>query len=102
MAATDGSSEPRAMTRGEGRDMRPKFSPDGTRLAFLSNREREWRNDLYVLNVGGGEATRVARLPRGVLDFDWSPDGTLVPLLARPDWPADPDLPPAKDDEETR
>jgi dipeptidyl aminopeptidase/acylaminoacyl peptidase len=98
----DGSAPPARMTRGPRRDQRPRFSPDGTRLAFLSNRERDWRNDLYVLNLGGGEAVRVAHLPRGILDFDWSPDGTRFTILGRPDWPADPDLPPARDVEETR
>ena len=102
VAATDGSTEPRAITRGSGRDQRPRFSPDGRRLAFLSNRDREWRNDLYALNVDGGEAARVARLPRGVVDFDWSPDGSRFALLGRPEWPADPDLPAAKDEEDTR
>jgi dipeptidyl aminopeptidase/acylaminoacyl peptidase len=102
IAATDGATPPERITQGSARDQRPRFSPDGSRLAFLANREREWRNDLYVMRVDGGEAVRVARLPRGILDFDWSPDGRRFALLGRPEWPADPDLPPARDEEETR
>ncbi len=102
VAATDGSAPPRRLTQGPARDQRPRFSPDGKHLAFLSNREREWRHDLHVLDLAGGESTRVARLPRGILDFDWSPDGRRLALLGRPDWPSDPDMPPAKDDEEAR
>lgn len=98
----DGSEPARPLTRGPRRDQRPRFSPDGRRLAFLSNREKEWRTDLYVLDLAGGEPARVARLPRGVLDFDWSHDGSRFALLARPDWPDDPDRPPAKDDDEKR
>lgn len=96
----NGSSPARQLSRGPARDQRARFSPDGKRLAFLSNREREWRNDLHVIDLGGGEAARVARLPRGILDFDWSPDGRRFALLGRPDWPIDPDLSAPKDDEE--
>lgn len=99
---TNGSGPPRRLTRGPARDQRPRFSPDGKRLAFLSNREREWRHDLYLLDLAGGESMRVARLPRGILDFDWSPDGRRLALLGRPDWPSDPDMAPPKDDEEAR
>ena len=98
----DGSAPPRQLTRGPRRDHRPRFSPDGKRLAFLANREHEWSNDLYILDLAGGEPTRAARLPRGILEFDWSPDGRRLALLGRPDWPKDPDMPPAKDDEEAR
>src|SRR5229473_1522647 len=102
VVAGDGSAPPRQLTRGPRRDHRPRFSPDGTRLAFLANREQEWRNDLYILDLGGGEPTRAARLPRGIVEFDWSPDGSRLALLGRPDWPKDPDMLPAKDEEEAR
>src|SRR5260370_10332322 len=98
----DGSAPPRQLTRGPRRDHRPRFSPDGKRLAFLANREQEWRNDLYILDLAGGEPTSVARLPRGIIEFDWSPDGRRLALLGRPDWPQDADMPPATDEEEAR
>ena len=98
----DGSAPARRLTRGPRRDQRPRLSPDGRRLAFLSNREKEWRQDLFVLDLEGGEPRRVVSLPRGVLDFDWSPDGTRFALLGRPDWPEDPDRKPPKDAEEAR
>jgi len=64
----DGSAPPRQLTRGPRRDQSPRFSPDGSRLAFLANREKEWRNDLYVLDLAGGEPTWTARLPRGLCE----------------------------------
>jgi dipeptidyl aminopeptidase/acylaminoacyl peptidase len=102
IAPSDGSAAPRRLTHGPRRDQRPRFSTDGTHLAFLSNREFEWRPDLYVLDLAGGEAARVARLPRGILEFEWSPDGRRFALLGRPEWPVDPDLPKHTDDDETR
>jgi dipeptidyl aminopeptidase/acylaminoacyl peptidase len=102
IAPSDGSAAPRRLTHGPRRDQRPRFSTDGTHLAFLANREFEWRPDLYVLDLAGGEAARVARLPRGILEFEWAPDGRQFALLGRPEWPVDPDLPRHTDDDETR
>jgi len=102
LARTDGSTPPRRLTQGPRRDSRPRFSPDGTRLAFLSNRDREWRADLHVLGLDGGEATRETVLPRGIADFAWSPDGTRFALVGLPAWPQDPDRLPPKDDDEAR
>ena len=102
LAPTDGSRPPRRLTHGPKRDSRPRFSPDGTRLAFLSNREKDWRSDLYILGLDGGEPAREASLPRGIADFAWSADGRKVALVGLPRWPEDPDRKPPKDDDEAR
>lgn len=102
LVPADGSGQPRQLTSGPRRDQRPRWSPDGRSLAFLSNREREWAADLYVLDLRGGEPRRVCGLPRGIEDYAWSPDGARVALLGKPEYPDDPDLPPAKDAEERR
>ena len=86
----DASRPARQLTAGKGRDLHPSFSPDGTRLAFTSNRDKDWRQDLYVVDLGGGEPRLVVKTPRGVADFAWSPDGERFAILARPDWPANP------------
>ena len=52
LAPADGSSPARQLTAGKRRDLRPRFSPDGTRLAFTSNRDKEWRQDLHVVDLG--------------------------------------------------
>ncbi|HEX6350609.1 MAG TPA: S9 family peptidase [Candidatus Dormibacteraeota bacterium] len=102
LAPADGSAPARRLTAGKRRDLRPRFSSDGGRLAFTSNREKEWRQDLYVLDLRGGEPRQVLKTPRGVADFDWSPDGSRFALLARPDWPANPDRKPPKDEDQAR
>ena len=55
--------------------MSPSWSPDGRRLAFLSNRAEGW--DLYVMDADG---TNVERLTQGSTADDpaWSPDGASI------------------------
>lgn len=96
-----GSAEPRRLTAGP-RDGRPRWSPDGDRLAFLGAREREWARDLHVLPLAGGEPQRIAELPRGITDYAWSADGTRLALLGGPEYPADPDRDPPANREEAR
>jgi len=60
----------------KGRDQRPKWSPDGRMIAFLS--DRAGSNQLYLLDMAGGEALKVTDMPKGVSDFDWLGCDSLV------------------------
>ncbi len=87
LVAADGSAPPRQVTLGARHDTRPRFSPDGTALAFLSDRrplvedepdaqkDREDGKQVHLLPLAGGEARRLTDLPRGVEGFEWAPDG---------------------------
>ncbi len=55
LAAVDGSSPPRQLTAGKKSDGTPRWSPDGTRLAFTSNRDGD-KKQLYVLAARGRRA----------------------------------------------
>ena len=79
---TDGG-EPRRFTHGETVDHTPRFSPDGTRIAFLSNRQDEKQFQIYVIPVAGGEAERLTDLKGSIQSFAWSPDGTRFVLQFR-------------------
>ncbi len=60
----------------KGRDYNPKWSPDGTLIAFLS--DRAGSNQVFVMEMTGGEARQVTNAPKGVNDFDWLDSGSLV------------------------
>ncbi len=82
LAALDGSSEPRRLTSGEKRDAEPRWSPDGTRLAFTSNRSSKV-SQLCVIPVDGGEARKLTSLKEDVEHPVWSPDGSAIAFVAR-------------------
>jgi dipeptidyl aminopeptidase/acylaminoacyl peptidase len=64
--------EPRQLTR-SGRDRRPRWSPDGRRLAFLST--RDGAAQVYVIALDGGEAKKLTTLSTGADNVLWAPDG---------------------------
>ncbi len=91
----DGSDPARQLTIGAKRDGHPRFSPDGRRLAFLSDRrltveelpgapdDREDAAQVHLLPIDGpGEASRLTDLPRGVDGFAWAPDGRQLAVLS--------------------
>src|SRR6266576_4034109 len=66
--AADGSAEPRRLTFGPKRDATPRWSPDGSWLAFTSVRDGDVAQ-LYVSPVGApGEARRLTDLREDVVN----------------------------------
>lgn len=64
-----------AITHGrDHRDENPRWSPDGTRLAFKSNRGAN-NYDLYVMDANGGTVVRLTDHPANDQDPAWMPDG---------------------------
>ena len=91
VAAADGTEPARRWTYG-GKDSTPRWSPDGTRLAFLSDRAKRGTAGLYVIPADGGEAARLVVRERAVSALAWSPDGRKLACLApdEPDARSDP------------
>jgi dipeptidyl aminopeptidase/acylaminoacyl peptidase len=83
IASADGAEAPRRFTTGERRDGSPRWSPDGTMLAFVSARKEKEPSQLYVIPVHGGEPTRLTDLNEDVQDPVWSPDGTQIVFASR-------------------
>src|ERR1700691_6271680 len=72
--------QPKQLTRG-GTDARPRWSPDGKKLAFLSAR-LENIPQVYWMNLQGGEANRVTSLSTGADNELWSPDGKTIAFVS--------------------
>ena len=77
----DGDAEPRKLTSGQAKDTSPAWSPDGSQIAFLSDRAE--KNQIFVLPLDGGEARQVTTLETGVGQFEWSPDGSKFAFTSR-------------------
>jgi dipeptidyl aminopeptidase/acylaminoacyl peptidase len=106
MATTDGSQPPWQFTTSPQSSSSPRWSPNGSWLAFLSSRPAERtatspgstvgqtsptgssasepsRAQVYALSMSGGEAQRLTNLKNGVTTFRWSPDGNRMVLVSR-------------------
>jgi dipeptidyl aminopeptidase/acylaminoacyl peptidase len=78
----DGDRPPRPLVESPGDDARPRWSPDGSQLAFLSARNGTKRQ-IHVLSMSGGEGWPLTNEKGGVATYTWSPDGTRIAYLAR-------------------
>ncbi|MFE5947957.1 S9 family peptidase [Streptomyces sp. NPDC056480] len=86
-AVSYSGGEPWRLTDGPTCDTGPKISPDGQTLAFISD-DGTHAPQVRLLSLETGERHQLTTFPEAVLDFDWSPDGTWLAVVA-----SDPDSP---------
>ena len=84
----DGSQPPRALTSTAISSNSPRWSPDGTALAFLSARPAPGdstspKTQIWLMPLRGGEPARLTSLQNGVASFQWSPDGRRLVVAGR-------------------
>ncbi len=82
------------LTRGADANTSPKFSPDGTRIAFLSTRKpaeapapagpsQPSGTQVWLIDTRGGEPWTLTKFEKGVRTFEWLDDDNL--LIAAPE-----------------
>jgi dipeptidyl aminopeptidase/acylaminoacyl peptidase len=81
VAVADGAR--RVLTRDREDVSSPRWSPDGTRLAFLAKDATSKHAQIYVLPLAGGDAQRVTATKEGVVEFTWSPDSSRIAYLTQ-------------------
>jgi dipeptidyl aminopeptidase/acylaminoacyl peptidase len=77
---TIATREVRQFTHSSKSEFSPRWSPEGTGLAFLSNRGEQ--TQIYFLPSDGGEAFALTEGKRSIHSFEWSPDGKQIAFVA--------------------
>lgn len=60
----------------------PLWSPDGSKIAFLTVRGEKARTQVWMIPVDGGEAVQVTHAKTSVSSFCWHPTGKKIAYLA--------------------
>jgi Tol biopolymer transport system component len=79
--------EPRQLTRGEGSDTRPRWSPDGKSLAFISTRNGS--SQVWILSLAGGDPRPLTSLSTEADGVTWAARGDVLLFTSQvyPDCP---------------
>jgi dipeptidyl aminopeptidase/acylaminoacyl peptidase len=65
----------------------PRWSPDGSQLAYLSAPERDKPAQIYVLAMNGGDSLKVTDTSNGVTTYSWRPDSAAFAFVTPNDNP---------------
>jgi cysteine-rich repeat protein len=80
--AADGSDETN-LTQDPALDADQRWSADGTRIVFTS--DRDGNRDVWVMDADGGNPTQLTSDPAEDLQPAWSPDGTRILFMTERD-----------------
>lgn len=72
--------ERRAITHNLATDVHPRFSPDGEKIVFIS--DRDYQPEIYVMNADGSGQTRLTNSNSYDIDPVWSPDGKKIAFIS--------------------
>jgi Tol biopolymer transport system component len=74
------------LTNSPKNEWQPAWSPDGSRIAFVS--DKEGSNQIYVMEVDGSNVTRLTNTGEDYNSPTWSPDGLKIAFVTGDKWPA--------------
>ena len=83
LVATDGKSEPKQITKGDG-ETDPRWSPDGKTIAFIA--KKDGVPQIHLMSADGSGARALTSLSTGAGGPVWSPDGTKIAFTSEV-WP---------------
>lgn len=80
----DGSRPPRRITNTKAAEDDVTWSPDSASIAFVTKRESDDVEEVYILNLAeGGEARRLTNISTGAKSPKWRPDGNAILFESR-------------------
>ncbi len=79
----DDGSDPMQVSEGTSEDTLPAWSPDGKRIAFVSN--RSGNRDIWVMNADGTRLENITRTGADEWTPAWSPDGGSIAYASNRD-----------------
>jgi Tol biopolymer transport system component len=65
-----------AISKGMGSSYNPKFSPDGSKLAFVSDKTGNF--EIYLCNPDGSNISRLTNKNGNTVEFDWTADSKKI------------------------
>lgn len=74
-------SEPEPLTHGLQNENSPRWSPDGTQIAFIAKGSND-KPQVHLISAEGGEAHQLCAMPNGISQLEWSPDGKRLAFLS--------------------
>ena len=82
MISWDGKESIKLTASKEG-ESRPRWTPDGRYLTFLSSRYETKKSQIWRMDRRGGEAEKLTDLKYSISDYVWSPDSKKIALIIK-------------------
>jgi dipeptidyl aminopeptidase/acylaminoacyl peptidase len=60
----------------------PRWSPDGSSIAFLRKKDDKEKTQVWTIPADGGEASQATRAESDVIAFRWHPNGKAIAYIA--------------------
>ena len=78
----DGETDPIRITNNRVLDVQPTLSPDGQRIAFVSDRDADGDYEIFVMNVDGAAVTQLTNNTARDEEPAWAPDGERLAFMS--------------------